>query len=324
MEFPSLPTSRGASYFASLLALAALIGGLAGCASNEQEDCPSEGQQLMVDYGFQPMDSETLHRLIKLSDQIYSGAEPKVEQAFADLQAMGIKTIVGVDSARPKLEWAAKYGMEYVHVPIGYDGVTDEQALAFAHVMEKKKGPIYFHCHHGRHRGPAAAAIAFMSTQSVGTSGGVAVLEAAQTSPNYPGLWRDIKAFEPPKDYSAKVDLPQSAGVDDFNSAMAAMDRAWDEVKLVKKAGWKVSAEHPDLEPKHTALILAQTFEQLHAATPKQYAGEAVFGEQMKISLDSSAQLQAALTAGDTDQADLAYTAIGKSCKKCHFEYRDQ
>jgi len=278
----------------------------------------------MADFGFQAIESVTLPRLVKLSDRIYSGAEPKVEQAFADLGRLGVKTIIGVDGARPKIEWAAKYGMTYVHVPIGYDGVTEEQALAFAHVMQKKEGPYYFHCHHGRHRGPAAAAIAYMASEDCGSKGGVAVLTAAQTSPNYPGLWRDIQAFEPPTEYSTTVDLPQVASVSDFNSVMAVMDRGWDEVKLIKKAGWKASAEHPDLDPQHTALIFAQTFEDLNASTPQHYAAKDLFDAQMKTGMAASADLKKALAAGDTAAADVAYTAIGKSCKKCHFEYRDQ
>ncbi len=306
-----------------MLALLALFG-LNSCSSTEGANDAQAEQQLAVDYGFEAIESNTLPRLIKLSDEIYSGAEPKIEQAFADLAKLGVKTIVGVDSAKPKLDWAAKYGMEYVHVPIGYDGVTEEQALAFAYVMEKKPGPVYFHCHHGRHRGPAAAAIAYMATEDCGAEGGVAVLTTAKTSPNYPGLWRDIRAFEEPKDYSADVDLPEVSGVSDFNSVMASMDRAWDEVKLVKKAGWTVSAEHPDLEPNHIALILAQSFDDLHKATPKHFANEEIFAQQMKVSMDASADLRSALARKDRAAADEAYTKIGKSCKKCHFEYRDQ
>jgi protein tyrosine phosphatase (PTP) superfamily phosphohydrolase (DUF442 family) len=301
----------------------ALLCIIPGCAANDELDGPQQSQAT-VDFGFQAIDSPNLPRLLKLSDQIFSGAEPKVEQAFADLAQLGVKTIIGVDGARPKIEWAAKYGMSYVHIPIGYDGVNEEQGLAFAYVMKKKDGPFYFHCHHGRHRGPAAAAIAFMASEGCGSEGGVAVLNAAQTSPNYSGLWRDIKAYQPPAEYSAQVDLPQIARVSDFNTVMAVMDRSWDEVKLMKKAGWKASAEHPDLDPKHTALIFAQTFEDLNASSPAHYAAKELFAGQMKIGMAASADLNKALAAGDTAAADVAYTAIGKSCKKCHFEYRDQ
>lgn len=323
MSVLNLLSAPRAAIAVPLLSVAVLFAA-AGCSANEEVDEQQTEQQLAVDFGFVAMESPTLPRLLKLSDRIYSGAEPKVEQAFAELQKLGVKTIIGVDGAKPKLEWAAKYGMEYVHIPIGYDGVSDEQAKAFAYVMQKKPGPYYFHCHHGRHRGPAAAAIAYMASESCGSEGGVAVLTTAKTSPNYPGLWRDIKAFQCPSDYSDDVALPEVAGVSDFNSAMAGMDRTWDEIKLVKKAGWKVSAEHPDLDPQHTALILSQAFADLHAATPDKYAKQDVFAAQMEVSLSASQELSKALEQHNTAAADIAYQKIGQSCKKCHFEYRDQ
>ena len=41
--------------------------------------------------------------------------------------------------------------------PIGYDGVPREQALRMIKAVQVAKGPVYFHCHHGKHRGPAGA-----------------------------------------------------------------------------------------------------------------------------------------------------------------------
>ena len=305
-----------------LLALAAFL--VAGaCASYEKSDTQQATTAAQVDFDFLPIASETLPRLLQLNDRIFSGAEPKVELAFAELQKLGIKTIIGVDGARTKVEWAAKYGMEYVHIPIGYDGIEAAQANAFARVVSQKPGPYYFHCHHGRHRGPAAAAIGFMADTQCGPEGGIAVLTKAQTSKNYPGLWRDVEAFVMPA-ASAKVDLPAIAKVSDFDGAMAKMDRAWDEAKLIQKAGWKVSAEHPDLDPQRTALILAQTFEDLNSITPRRYVNEQIFQEQMQIALTASSALTQALAVNNVSNADAAFEKVRKSCKSCHFEYRDQ
>ena len=78
----------------------------------------------------------------------------------AELARLGVKTIVNVDGATPKLEMAQKYGLDYIHIPIGYDGITAEQSAAMVRVMREREGPFYFHCHHGKHRGPTAAAVA--------------------------------------------------------------------------------------------------------------------------------------------------------------------
>ena len=52
----------------------------------------------------------------------------------------------------------------WIHIPIGYDGIPLESEAAIVRAMKETEGPVYFHCHHGLHRGPAAAAIATAPT----------------------------------------------------------------------------------------------------------------------------------------------------------------
>jgi protein tyrosine phosphatase (PTP) superfamily phosphohydrolase (DUF442 family) len=107
-----------------------------------------------------PMESDNLAHLLDLGSDLYSGSMPPNADAFAELAAMGVKTVVNVDSASPAVELAEAAGLTYVHIPIGYDGIPEEAALALERVIRDSAKPIYFHCHHGKHRGPAAAAIA--------------------------------------------------------------------------------------------------------------------------------------------------------------------
>src|SRR5438094_677830 len=81
-------------------------------------------------------------------------SSPDGDEGFHSLQQLGIKTIVSVDGARPEVDLARKYGLRYVHLPIGYDAVPREQALRIARAIRDLPGPVYIHCHHGRHRGP--------------------------------------------------------------------------------------------------------------------------------------------------------------------------
>ncbi|GIW97707.1 MAG: hypothetical protein KatS3mg111_1040 [Pirellulaceae bacterium] len=139
-----------------------------------------------------------LHNLLRVSRLIYCGGEPTGEAAFADLARLGIKTVVSVDGARPNLELAKKYGLRYVHIPIGYDGISEAAGLALASLVRHADGPYYIHCHHGQHRGPAAAAVACVAAGVASGAEAVAILEQAGTSKSYHGLWRDVVHYASP------------------------------------------------------------------------------------------------------------------------------
>src|SRR5690349_7708804 len=76
---------------------------------------------------FESVETKDLHNAYRISANLVSGAAPETEQAFKDLQALGIKTILTVDGAQPDVETAKRHGMRYVHLPIGYDGVDREE-----------------------------------------------------------------------------------------------------------------------------------------------------------------------------------------------------
>ncbi|MGN6547279.1 MAG: hypothetical protein ACTHK7_19660, partial [Aureliella sp.] len=71
-----------------------------------------------------------LHNVWRLSGRVLSGSEPEDDAGFAELVALGVKTIVSVDGIAPRVELAEKHGLRYVHIPIGYDGVPAEAARA--------------------------------------------------------------------------------------------------------------------------------------------------------------------------------------------------
>lgn len=304
------------------LALALVV---AGCSS-PRDEAPQAGAQLGTaaeDLQFEQIANEDVQRLMRLSPDLYSGGEPKTEESFRELAALGVKTIVNVDGATPKLDLAAKYGMEYVHIPIGYDGVKPEQAAAMVRVMREREGPYYFHCHHGRHRGPAAAAIALMESTGCSTDGGVAVLEQAGTSEGYPGLWRDVRAFQPPPADAELPELVEVAEVGDFEAAMAQLDRTWDEMKLIQKAGFVSSADHPDLDPHNVARILAQRLEESRKLSDPTLAAEERYHREMMQAVRGAHALEEALSEGRIADAQAPFDEVRKSCKGCHVDYRD-
>src|SRR5690606_26674668 len=89
-------------------------------------------------------------------------------------------------------------GMRYVHLPHGYDGISTNIQLQLASAAGTLPGPIYVHCHHGMHRGPAAAAVVCMANDGWTAAQATAWLHAAGTSTNYAGLFGTVRDFKIP------------------------------------------------------------------------------------------------------------------------------
>lgn len=263
-----------------------------------------------------------LHNLLKITNRLYSGGEPHGEAAFQALQELGVKTVVSVDGAVPQVELAEKHGMRYVHIPIGYDGVPTVAQLALARVMQDAKGPIYFHCHHGNHRGPAAAAIACEAAGIADPAAAKRILEAAGTSPDYAGLWRDVEKYSPPASDVMLPELVSVAKIEDLAAAMAKIDRANDNLKLAQAANWQRVADHPDISAKQEALLLREGLrESLRLLADMQ---DERFKEWMMQAEQAAAEFETQLTTGDAALAKTAFAAMQSQCKRCHVEYRDK
>lgn len=268
-----------------------------------------------------PATYSRVHNLLKLTDQIYSGGEPGSDAAFAELVQLGVKTVVSVDGTRPNVKSAKKHGLRYIHIPIGYDGIDDEAGLALARVVRDSEWPIYFHCHHGKHRGPSAAAIACIAAGSVDGGGAVAVLNAAGTGKEYTGLWRDVADYQPPPAHATLPDLVETAKVDSIVVAMANIDHAFDNVKLCQAAGWTTPEDHPDLVATQEALLVR---EGLHETARTLSTG---YDEQfliwMKEAETSAAEVESHLKANQFDSASAALDKLDQVCKRCHVQYRN-
>lgn len=272
--------------------------------------------------GLQAVADEHLHHLITTGGRIWSGAVPEGDAAFAALTERGIRTVVCVDGARPDVEAAERHGLRYIHVPIGYDGIDAPAAMQIAAVMERTDGPVYFHCHHGKHRGPAAAALALRIETGCSVEAAYALMELADTDPIYEGLWRDVAGPLPYLDPAAPPILRPVAEVADFTAAMAQLDRDWDRVKALRTAGWRAPADHPDLAPAKEARILAETLAAARALAPEGLAAEEAFARRIRAAGDDALALATALERGDAQAADASYERLKRGCLGCHDEYR--
>jgi hypothetical protein len=278
-----------------------------------------------------PEEHTGLHNVYHLSAAIVSGSEPHGEAAFAKLREMGIHTILSVDGKVPDAALAAKYGMTYVHVPIQYKGISDEELTQIAKTFREKDGPFYVHCFHGKHRGPAAAAVGRIVVDGVGREEAIAEMRQwCGTSPSYEGLYLAIAEGPIPdrrRTSSYRWDFPSAHPFGGFRQAMIEVSRADDNLKYLSKHGWQPGADHPDVDALNEASKLASALER--AARLDEVAGKpADFRGWLDESAATSAELARSLRdwregRASADAVSAAYKRVADGCTACHDVYRN-
>jgi protein tyrosine phosphatase (PTP) superfamily phosphohydrolase (DUF442 family) len=262
-----------------------------------------------------------LHNLIQVSPRLYSGSEPRGSESFARLKELGVTTILSVDGAAPDVEAARALGIRYVHIPIGYDGISQEEAAAMTRVMRDVPGPVYVHCHHGKHRGPAAAAICAIADGTFQPGDGEMLLKIAQTSTDYAGLYRDVAAFQPLPPDAGLPRLVEVAEIEPLVAAMARIGRLHDELKEMQAADWKPGIEHPDRRPDRVAILLMEELREAGRNLGTGYGDDFLaMMQECETVADSMAEQ---LRAGDNTAADTSFKAAQTACAKCHMDYRN-
>lgn len=273
-----------------------------------------------------PGADDHLHNVLKVMDKLISGALPENDAHFDELKFMGVKTIISVDGAKPDVKSAESRGMRYIHIPIGYHGLSAEQQLRIARAVRDFEGPIYLHCHHGKHRGPAAAATAAVLLGELTPEEGVALLKKAGTAPSYLGLYECVAASAPvsSKELDAvSSDFPSVAPVPDFIQAMADSQVAFDQLAAVRDAGWKVPADHPDLVPPEVAGRLENLMRaMLEDPCVKDHPAD--FAYLLEASWKAAKEFEDKLAAGAApEELTTSLAFVNSSCKDCHVKYRD-
>ena len=106
------------------------------------------GQAADETWGPTQIVSKNLPNAYRLHERVISGGLPNGEAAFRELRDLGVKTIISVDGAQPDVAGARKYGLRYVHLPHGYDGISRTRQRELAKAVRDLPGPAYIHCHH--------------------------------------------------------------------------------------------------------------------------------------------------------------------------------
>jgi len=262
----------------------------------------------------------------RATDRIYSGSQPEGEEAFAAIAKLGVKTIVSVDGSKPDVEAARKYGLRYVHLPIGYDGIPTKRVIELAKLTAEVNGPFFVHCHHGKHRGPAAVAVMCEAGEGWTTNQAVAWLREAGTAADYPGLYRSAQEFRKPTtaEMAAVKELPEVSRTSSLVDAMVAIDEHFEHLNLAQKAGWKTPPGHADIAPLHEATMLWEQFKEMArtedtAKRTDDYQARLAEAEQIAGSLRK-------LLREPTDMVaiEAAFKKAGQNCAACHQKYRNE
>ncbi len=270
--------------------------------------------------------------LYQLSTKLYSGGTPEGPAGFATLKELGIRTIISVDGAAPDVEEAFRHGIHYIHLPMGYDGVPRDLAVGIAKIVEERFpdrgpiGPFYVHCHHGLHRGPAAAVAAWRCLDSRCTAElATAFLQTAGTDPHYEGLYSSVQAMSPATPFElAPSKLEFTSKVSDLAQEMVRIDESWDRIKLFRKSDWK----SPQGDPANEVLQLLEHFREL-ARTPETAKRAEGYRKFLTEAVKQTEDLEKSLRSSENSslrkgQLESAFQAVGRTCKACHNEYRDK
>ncbi len=322
------PSGGGAMFFFCGLLIGAATVGFVLAARLTQQATPEEIAVLAEVpssvKSLHPSNAPGLKNVFRLGDNLYSGSSPDDETGFASLVRLGVKTIISVDGATPDVELARQFGLRYVHLPISYGGIPDETILKLVRTSRELPSPIYLHCHHGHHRGPAAAVALWRCLDKSVTEGQAhAALKTLGAAERYSGLYASVRKLVRPKAADLEADhseLLQVSAVAPLAKAMAEIDRMWDRATADETDSTAVSmqltiafdlAEHfrdaaslPEVADEELRKGLNETADELDR-----------FAETIKAVMRDSSAPDHARTS--------AITRVSAKCNACHAEFRE-
>ncbi len=255
-----------------------------------------------------------IENLRQVAPELLSGSQPDGPAAFEELARRGVKVIISVDGATPDVKAAHQFGLRYVHIPIGYDKLKPQQRADLVEAVKTASGPVFLHCHHGKHRGPAAAAYCGMAMGKLSAEEALDVLKIAGTRADYTGLWDAVRKFEPPT--VAAGPLVKSAKVEPLTGAMVRIDHHWTGIEKQIKAGSVADAKEFASE----TLLLAEEFRELPRTSP---ATDEKLKARMQTAILVSEELHQAAQKSDLPAIKSAAQKVLQSCVDCHANHRD-
>lgn len=280
---------------------------------------------------FEKLSTAHLPNAIRVHPKVISGGLPADYRAFEELKSLGVKTIISVDAAVPDVALARQFGMRYVHLPHGYDGIPEARVQELAKAILELDGPIYIHCHHGQHRSPAATAVGCVTAGLIAPEQAVALLTQAGTSVAYRGLYRSVRQTRPapPAELTQlQIQYRERAQVPALADAMVSLEHTVKNLKTLAAREWQPLPEDPGITAAHEALLLSEQYAELSrtADTAQRPAGYQQLLQEAQLIAE---ELQQILRSGDQQggtrphQAATILQRIEDNCRNCHTQFRD-
>ena len=274
----------------------------------------------------EPVEIPGVANAFLVTEQILSGSEPNGEATFTALREMGVSVVVSVDGKKPDIEAAKRHGLRYVHLPIGYDDVpTERQAqLLRAFVLLGEDEKLYLHCHHGKHRGPAAVAILGRDQEEWSAEKAEGWLETAGTAEDYQGLFRAVREWKPVEEepHVFADELPEAVDAPGIVEAMVALDRHLDDLKTIQKAGWTSPSDHSDVSPQEVATLLWESYRET-ARLPETPTRPEAYRKLLGEGEAAAKRLRKAIQSGKSSRMDETLKLVRQSCVSCHKQHRN-
>ena len=279
--------------------------------------CPHPKPTMCTVSKIEKLERPGLHNSFRIGDRLYSGSEPEGTSGFDSLKSLGIRTVISVDGAEPDIAKAHAAGLTYIHLPVGYDGIPDQRRLELVKAYTLATGPVYVHCHHGRHRGPAACSVLMLATNDWSTETAQDWLRQAGTDERYRGLFGLPQLFRKPTDSQLSAtpgSFPQVAEVPDLTRRMIGVDHYWTSIKTAKEAKWNDPGAAADV-----VLLLMQDYREAQRLKDTGKALKKLFAEAETTTLE----LEKALRSKNLVVAEKQFQVAAGQCTACHKQERD-
>lgn len=261
----------------------------------------------------------------RVCEMAISGGAPEGDAAFQELQDLGVKTVISVDGMRPDVSTAQRYGMRYIHLPHGYDSVPMHRGHELAKALLELPGPIYIHCHHGKHRSPTATVVSCVEAGLIDPAHAESILRTVGTSDRYRGLYASARNARPVEKEVLKnlsVEYREVADVTPLAQAMVGLDHSFERLKKCDDNGWMESIQ--DIDIAHETVMLREHLEEMLRLNEVITAPEG-FLKYLQQSHIAANELDNAVNSKPvmSDTAKASFAAIAENCSNCHRRFRD-
>ena len=264
-----------------------------------------------------PLACGSIERVYRLTPRLLCGSRPKRPEDFQTLARLGVQWIVSVDGIPPDVEAARAAGLRYIHIPLDYGSISDDEASRLVRAVETAPGAVFLHCHHGKYRGPAASAIVAAALEGWSDDRVAAWLAQAGLTPQeYPDLYASATTIVPPAratlDAIDPASLPERSPVPDLVERMVEIDAIWEELKEIKPG---------DIGDPALARQLGEQFREAARLDESRRRGE-----ELVSSLNAAARDAFAVEAAWRGRRSAVdhWDALRLSCVQCHRTFRNR